>query len=305
MELKKKDRFRVRWLCALLLLTACCFRSAAVLQGRELPSPQYEHFLLHMGQPPRESAVSREPLEHFLFLDPSYVDIRNRCGAEFDAGELFGRSLSFSLSTEPCVLIIHTHGSEAYRDCPDYRSSDPEKNMVSIGTCIADRLNAAGIPTLQDTTLHDVTAGYNEAYGQAAASIEAYLDRYPSIQLVIDVHRDAASDGAGGQMPLTADLKGEQAAQLMLVMGTDTPELPHGGWEKNLSLAMKVQSYFSGLAPGIMRQTDLRGSRYNQHLAPYSLLLEVGSAGNTREEALRSASFVGDHLAELLLAYAS
>ncbi len=305
MKLKQKDRLGIRWFCALLLLTACCFRSAAVLWKQEPSSPPYESFLLHIQQPPGETSVPREPLEALLFPNPSYVDLRNRCGAEFDETELFQRPLSLSLSAEPCVLIIHTHGSEAYRDCPDYRSTEPEKNMVSIGACIADRLESAGIPTLHDTTLHDVTAGYDMAYGQAAASIEAYLEQYPSIQLVIDVHRDAAPDGAGGQKPLLTELQGEQAAQLMLVMGTDTPELPNGRWEDNLSLAMKLQAYLSASAPGIMRQTELRASRYNQHLAPYSLLLEVGSAGNTREEALLSASFAGEHLARLLLSYVS
>ena len=305
MKLKTKDIPGVRWVCALLLLTACCFRTAAVLQGQGLPAPEYESFLLEAGQPYTESGISQDKDLPFLFPDPSYVDIRNRCGAEFDQETLLAQPLTFSLSTEPCVLIIHTHGSEAYRDCPDYRSPDPEKNVLSIGARIADRLNAAGIPTIQDTTLHDVTAGYDRAYGQAAAAIEAYLEQYPTIALVIDVHRDGVPDGAGGQKPLTTTLNGEKVAQLMLVMGSDTPELPHGGWEENLSLAMKVQSYFSALAPGIMRQTDLRGSRYNQHLAPYSLLLEVGSAGNTREEALEAASFVGEHLATLLLAYAS
>ena len=89
----------------------------------------------------------------------------------------------------------------------------------------------------------------------------------------------------------------------MLVVGTPSSERPNERWEDNLSLAMKLQAYCTGLAPGMMRQTSLRGSPYNQHLAAYSLLLEVGSAGNSLEEALLSASFIGDCIAQLLLAY--
>lgn len=305
MELKTKEAWRLRSLCALLLLTACCFRTAAVLweRGSAPPLPEYEHFLLTVGQPQGEPTDPGQTLQSpLLFLDSSYVDIYNGCDAVFDREALFREPLSLTLSRGPCVLIVHTHGSEAYRDCEDYRSLDPGKNMVSIGAHIADRLNAAGIPTVHDTTLHDVTAGYDLAYEQAAASIEAYLEQYPSIQIVIDIHRDASA-GADGQKPLLTDLNGEQAAQLMLVMGTGSQELPNLRWEDNLSLAMKLQAYFSSLAPGIMRQTNLRSSRYNQHLAPYSLLMEVGSAGNTREEAISTASFIGDHLAQFLLAF--
>ncbi len=304
MELKKKDPLQFRGLCALLLLTACCFRTAAVLrgQGDSLP-PEYERFLLSRGQAWETPAEIVPFTADSLFLDPSFVDIDNRCGAVFDEEALLKQPLSFTLSDGPCILIIHTHGSEAYRECPGYRSTDPKENMISVGARIAERLNAAGIPTIQDTTLHDVTAGYNDAYGQAAMSIEAYLEEYPSIQMVIDVHRDAAPDGQGKQKPLLTTLKGERAAQLMLVMGTDTPDLPHKGWEQNLSLAVKLQAYLSSLAPGLMRQTSLRASRYNQHLTPCSILLEVGSAGNTLEEALVTATFVGDVLARLLPAY--
>ena len=301
MKLKKKEPLQFRGLCALLLLIACCFRTAAVLgeQGSPFP-PEYESFLFRLGQA-REPHAETAPLpQKPLYLDPSLVDIDNRCGAVFDREALLQRPLSFSLSDDPCILIIHTHGSEAYGDCPGYRSTDPAENMIAVGACMAQRLNAAGIPTIQDTTLHDVTAGYNDAYEQAASAIEAYLEKYPSIQMVIDVHRDAAPDGQGGQKPLLTTLNGESAAQLMLVMGTDTPELPHKDWEQNLSLAVKLQAYFSTLAPDLMRQMSLRGSRYNQHLTPYSILLEVGSAGNSLEEALTTAAFTADSLAQLL-----
>ncbi len=303
MKLKTGDTLRLPWLCALLILLSCCFRTAAVLEkGREpIPEGTYDSFLFVPGQAeePSTGSILRDPMA-ILFPDGSAIDIDNGCGAEFDKEALLSRPLSFTLSEKPCVLIIHTHGSEAYRDSPDYRSTDPGENMIAVGARIAEGLNAAGIPTVQDTTLHDMTLGYNDAYGQAAAAIEAWLEEFPSIQMVIDVHRDAAT---GEQKPLLTSVNGEPTAQLMLVMGTDRGDLPHENWQENLAFAMKVQSWFQSLAPGIMRQMSLRAGRYNQHLTPCSVLLEVGSAGNSMEEALAAAAFVGENLARLLLAY--
>ena len=308
MKLKTKDALRIRGMCALMILLSCCFRTAAVLEeGQEMVREQtYDSFYFAPGQAERITGetVLQDPAE-LIFPDASAVEIYNECGAEFDKEALLARPLSFTLSREPCVLIIHTHGSEAYRDSPDYRSTDPYENMIAVGAQIAERLNAAGIPTVQDTTLHDMTLGYNDAYGQAAAAIEAWLEEYPSIQVVIDVHRDAASDNAGEQKPLLTEVEGQAMAQLMLVMGTDMGELPHENWQENLAFAMKLQAYFQSLAPGLMRQMSLRAGRYNQHMTPYSVLLEVGSAGNSMEEALASAAFAGDNLAALLLAYGS
>ena len=99
---------------------------------------------------------------------------------------------------------------------------------------------------------------------------------------------------------MSADLWGQSAAGLMLVMGTDTPELPHEGWQDNLAFALNLQSYIEGSAPGLMRKLSLRGARYNEHFTSCSVLLEVGSAGNTLEEAIRSGVFFGEKLGELL-----
>ncbi|MBP3412745.1 MAG: stage II sporulation protein P [Oscillospiraceae bacterium] len=295
MQIKSKQQLRYRWLCALLILTACCFRTAAVLLEApvQTPSPQY-------GLHPYSPSSPKEPLRDELSLDSSLVEIDNRCAVFFDQEALFKEPISMEITELPCILIVHTHGSEAYVDAEDYRSSDPQQNVVRVGAEIAMQLNKAGIPTLHDRTLHDETSGYNDAYGQAASAIAAYLEAYPSIQMVIDVHRDAASDGQGGQKALTTELDGKAAAQLLLVLGTDTSELPHPNWQQNLSFAMKLQAHLSSRAPSLMRKTSLRAARYNEHFTPNSILLEVGAAGNTMEEALRSAAYFAQGLAELL-----
>ena len=145
-----------------------------------------------------------------------------------------------------------------------------------------------------------MTQGYDGAYEQAAIAIAEYLDKYPQIRAVIDVHRDAASDGQGGQKAVSARIAGEEAAGLLLVMGTDTADLPHENWQENLAFAMELQAYLDAGATGLMRPISLRAARYNEHFTPCSILLEVGAAGNTMEEALRSARYFGDRLANLL-----
>jgi stage II sporulation protein P len=198
----------------------------------------------------------------------------------------------------PCVLILHSHGSEAYSDQPDYRSGDTDKNIVRVGQEIAQRLNALGISTIHDTTMHDVTKGYNDSYGQAGAAIARYLEEYPTIQVVVDVHRDAVADLQGRQKAVvTEDGSG---ARMLFVMGTDKGDLPHENWQDNLAFAMQLHGIMEAQNPGLMRPISLRAARYNEHFTPCSILLEVGSAGNTMEQALYSAEIFANGLGDLI-----
>ncbi len=300
MEIKSKQERVLPMLCGMLILLACCFRSAAILrESTPLHSGGEIESFVYVTKGEME-ASENAPLWETVTPELSLVQIDDRSGVTFDKEALFHKEITVAITDSPCVLIIHTHGTEAYEDQEGYRSNDPNKNVIRVGKEIADRLNGAGIPTIHDTTAHDMTCGYDAAYEQAAAAIEAYLDKYPSIQVVIDVHRDAASDGQGGQKAISAEIAGESAAGLLLVMGTDTTELPHKNWEENLAFAMQLQAYLSGNAPGLMRPTSLRAARYNEHFTSCSVLLEVGAAGNTMEEALCSARYFGDCLGELL-----
>lgn len=257
-----------------------------------------------------ETLEYRKTTSEALFseADAALVQIDNRAGAEFDAPALLARRLTFDCEAdEPLILIVHTHATEAYtmtdetryHETSAYRTDDTAHNIVRVGQAMTDRLNALGITTLHDTQLHDLD-GYNEAYDRSAASITEYLTRYPSIQIVIDVHRDAADDGSGGQLALTAQTDSGECAQLMLVMGTEMGGYPHPNWQQSLSLAMKLQAQGEKAAPGLFRALSLRASRFNEHLAPYGLLLEVGTAGNTLPQAERSAERFADALAQVL-----
>ncbi len=283
--------WRLWWLCAFVLLAACCFRTAAVWEKSPVVVQEREFASL--------SYTRAEAPQEVLSYDASVLHIENRAGAEFDTDVLLAAPLRLSLTDKPLVLIVHTHATEAYVDTDGYRSEDAAQNMLRIGHEIAQILNENGIPTLHDTTLHDAK-GYDAAYERTEVAISAYLEQYPSICMVIDVHRDAVQASDGSQIPRTTILEGQEMAQLLLVMGTDTEELPHPNWEQNLSFALKLQAYLAQGAPDLMRPLMLRAARYNEHLTPQSILLEVGTAGNTQEQALRSAQYFAIHLAQLL-----
>lgn len=301
MEVKIRGQKLFPLLCGLLVVIACCFRTTAILQeDKSWVSPPELPTYVYMTREQSEMPVRVTEEQGAAELSMPRID--NRSGADFDGEALLRKELHFPVTEEPCVLIIHTHGSEAYRDQEGYRCEDPEQNVIRVGREIADSLNAAGIPTIHDTTAHDLTDGYDRAYEQTEEAIEAYLDKYPTIRMVIDVHRDAASDGQGGQKPISCNLHGEEVAGLMLVMGTDTAELPHENWRENLAFAMQLQAYLTEDASELMRPISLRSARYNEHFTPCSILLEVGSAGNTMEEALLSGRYFGEGLAGFIKA---
>lgn len=222
-----------------------------------------------------------------------------------DVPALLTQPLQWDLTgSEPTVLILHTHGTESFAPTGDYTESTPyhtndtSYNMISIGAYVAELLEEGGISVLQDTTLHD-TPSYNAAYSNSRKSIEAYLQEYPSIRLVLDLHRDSFEDEAGNQVVQTVFSQDTTYAPLMFVVGTDNSGLTHPNWQNNLSLALKLQTQLEGICPGICRDINLRAQRFNQDLSESALLVEVGASGNTREEALRSAQVLVEGILSL------
>ncbi|WP_409967129.1 stage II sporulation protein P [Bengtsoniella intestinalis] len=218
----------------------------------------------------------------------------------------FAASLS---DTGPQILIIHTHGTEAYTPVnPEdviysepLRTLDTNYNVVAVGAAMADTFSAMGIEVIHDTTLYDYPS-YNAAYDNALAGIEQHLAEYPSIAFVIDVHRDAIEDTDGNQYKLVTDPdQGTSVAQLTLVVGTDGGGLYHPDWLENLRLATAIGTALQAEYPTLLRPILLRNSRYNQHMTTGSLLLEVGSAGNSPEEAMAAGVLFAQEMGALLL----
>jgi len=213
-----------------------------------------------------------------------------------DLEEMLLRPLPFDLAgEEPTVLILHTHTSESYTPTPgdtyeqtsEYRTLNPAYNMLAVGDHVAALLEKAGIHVLHDRQFHDYPS-YNGSYNHAQESTEGILAQHPSIRLVLDLHRDAA-DTPTGQMVTQASVGSADSAQLMIVVGTGSGGLPHPDWEENCALALKLHCVLEKENPGICRDLTLSYSRYNQHLSPGALLVEVGAAGNTLDEALVAA----------------
>ena len=168
--------------------------------------------------------------------------------------------------------------------------------MIALGRIVADILKEAGIGVIHDTDFHDYPS-YNGSYAHAAASTKAYLEQYPTIELILDLHRDAA-DTPTGQMATQCSIGGERAAQLMFVLGTDK-RLNHPDWEQNASLALKLQILLEKENPGICRDLTLSKNRYNQHLGRYALIVEIGAAGNTLDQARPTAGKLAEAIVKL------
>ena len=204
------------------------------------------------------------------------------------------------------MLIYHSHACECYTKEPgqqyqqqdNCRTTAREYNMVAVGDALTALLEAAGITVIHDRQLHDEPY-YANAYTNSRRSVESYLQEYPSICLVLDLHRDAAILANGGHYATRATVDGQPAAQLMLVVGTDYAGGMHPNWSENLALALKMQAVLEKNCPGITRAITLRGSRFNQDLLPGALLIEVGASGNTLEEALRAVPVLADAIIAL------
>ena len=210
-------------------------------------------------------------------------------------------------SDEPLVLIIHTHATECYsRENSTYydpdgstRSTDESINMIAVGKTLADTLNSSGINTIHCTIQHDAES-YSNSYPAAAATIKEYLARYTSIRYVFDVHRDAVMYESGAKARAVTEIDGKEVAQIMLLAGTDAGGADFPDWESNLTLALKLADKLSGDYPDLMRPIALRGASYNEQYTKGSLLIEIGTDGNTLSQAKNAAQILGKYLADLI-----
>lgn len=225
------------------------------------------------------------------------LEIRNETDYQIDWAALPELPRTKSIT----VLIVHTHGSEGYADSAgnNYRTQDQTRSILAVGDVIAEELQNQGISVIHDKTLCDYPE-YNGAYNRSRQVVQENLAQHPEIFLVLDVHRDAVADEYGNQMRMAASIAGTDMAQLMLVVGTNAGGLDHPDWQENLSLAAVVQSLIEENYPGLTRPLNLRTERFNQDLAPLSLLVEVGASGNTLEEAAEAGKCFAQMLGQVL-----
>ena len=254
--------------------------------------------------PPKISVPIQKPREIvppvFTADDLDNVWVRYDGDYRPDLPELMTAPLDLNLyGGKPAVLILHTHGCESFEDVSPgvWRTTDPEKNMIAVGEELEKLLTDAGISVLHDRELHDYPS-YNYSYADSREAAQDYLAQYPSIQLVLDLHRDAA-DTDDGQLDTSATVNGKESAQILVVVGTDENGLDHPHWQDNLSLGLKLTAQLETFSPGISRYVSLRTERFNQDLGPHALLIEVGGAGNTLQEAKNAVSALADAIIAL------
>lgn len=213
-----------------------------------------------------------------------------------------------TIPTEPLVLIVHTHGTEAYsapgstyygEGSNEPRSTDTRENVVAVGRVLCEALNTAGIPTVQCEAMHD-RESYIKAYERSAEAIATYLEKYPTIRYVFDVHRDSLIRNDRTKLRPVTLYDGKPCAQLMMLIGSDEKGAGEYAWQANLSLAEAIQQRLCADTLGVARPLCLRGASYNQQLATYGLLLEIGSCGNSRAEAENAARAFADAFVKVL-----
>lgn len=219
--------------------------------------------------------------------------------------------LKLEAGSQPQVLIMHTHATESFepfdRDFCDtsytWRSTDNSKNVVYLGDIITRQLEEAGIGVIHDSTQHDYPS-YNGSYQRSAATIRKWLEKYPSIKVVIDVHRDAVESPAGNLIKPVAMIEGKKTAQVMIICGCDDGTMNMPQWDRNLRWAAALQETAEKLYPGLTRPVFFCYRKYNMDLTGGSLLIEFGSHGNTLEETARAAGYMGRAMAQTLLSTA-
>lgn len=227
------------------------------------------------------------------------ITVKNNTTYSIDYPKLFAEPLKFQKMKdgEPQVLIVHTHGSESYN--PDTRSEDVSNNMIRVGNEMEKVFQEHGIGVIHSQIMHDVPQ-YNNSYRKALNTIEATLKEHPSIQVVLDIHRDAMTNKNDEKIKVVTDINGERVAQVMLVVGTNQMGLPNDHWQENLKFAMKCQEAINQSYPGLTRPIDLRKERFNMHATLGSLIIEVGTHGNTLEEAVKSGAYTAEAISKVL-----
>ncbi len=233
------------------------------------------------------------------------VSVYNRTSYPLDLAPLLDNAPHLVRGEGPQILIYHSHATEAYHPdgadvyepSGDHRTLDTNYNMVRVGREMTEVFEEAGFEVIHDETLYDYPS-YNDAYYRSADGVAKWLEEYPSLALIIDVHRDALV-AADGTIYKTAVGTLDGCAQVMMVMGTDNSGQIHPNWKVNLSLALAIQKRLTDKWATLARPIVLRPTRFNQHMSTGMLLVEVGTHGNTLQEALTAARLYARTVAEL------
>ena len=241
------------------------------------------------------------------------VKVKNVNKTDVDIEGILKEKIDLSVSKDkPSVLIFHTHTTETYQilDRGFYetnfktRTKDSGQNMLRVGVAICEEIEAMGYNVIHDTEIHDLS--YNGAYAHSRKRVEEYLKKYPTIQIVLDIHRDAIQQSDGTKIKPTATIQGKKAAQIMIISGCQEKGNPienFPDWRYNLTFAVHLQNKLETMFQGITRPLYFCPRKYNMNLSHCSLLVEVGSDANTLEEAVYTGKCLGVAVGEIMKEY--
>ena len=248
--------------------------------------------------------ISEKKLKNYAYLRSHFytVDQTTKTDAkELDAGKLLKKNMKIRKDgSKPKILIYHTHSQEAFKDS---KAGDKKTSIVGMGDILTKELNDTyRIPTMHHEGVYDLIGGKmdrSRAYQLAEVKVRKILKKYPSIEVVIDLHRD----GVGNNTHLVTSIDGKKTGQIMFFNGLsrtkkngDIAYLKNPYIQDNLAFSMQMQLAAAKKYPGFARRIYLKSYRYNMHLMPKYLLIEAGAQTNTVKEMQRSMKVLADLL---------
>lgn len=252
--------------------------------------------------------TSIEKLRDFEYLLGNFYTVDSSTMIDSDllnADDLLGRSMKIDTGTDgPKVLIYHTHSQEEFADSTP---GDTSTSIVGVGEYLTQLLNEKGIETIHDMGVYDIINGKldrSNAYEYAGEAVEKILAEHPTIEVVIDLHRDGVAEGTH----LVTEINGKPTAKIMFFNGLSRSRtngnidyLPNPYIQDNLAFSLQMQIDAENKYPGFVRHIYLRAYRYNLHLMPKSLLVEAGAQTNTVEEMMNAMEVLSEMLEDVLV----
>ncbi len=239
-------------------------------------------------------------LSHFYIVDSTTTMTRENLNGKKLVTEDLSVDLDGDSGKEPLVLIYHTHGSETYKE-----EKGKSGSVLDVGKALKKELASYGIASIHDTSIYDQVNGEldrNAAYDYAGDSVEATLKKNPSIQVVLDLHRDSVEDS----IHLVTEVDGKDTAQIMFFNGVsrlksgELTYLKNPNKSANLAFSLQMQLLAAKYYPDFTRKIYIKGYRYNLHLAKRAVLIEVGAQNNTVSEAKNAMKPLAEMLYRLL-----
>ena len=262
----------------------------------------------HDARPVTGTLYTEEQLANFDFLrDQFFIEDETVLARAdiLDGTVLAEKDLTLSGEGDPLVYIYHTHSQEGYADS---KSGDASMSVIALGDRLTEILTEEyGLSVLHNPYAYDMVEGEEErsrAYNYAKADLEKVLEEHPSIQVIIDLHRDAVPE----EMHLVTEIDGKPTAKIMFFNGLsenregEMESLPNPYREDNLAFSLQMMLNAEDYYPGFMRGIYLKCYRYNLHFRPRSVLVEVGAQNNTFEEAMNAMEPLADIMTRVILA---